>query len=89
MKQSYTKEVNPELGPDIAQYDATTALRYTRYVVTTLASLLPMLCIIVLWSIHSVGWRLGVMAMFTAAFAGILVIFTAAREVEIFASTAA
>jgi hypothetical protein len=54
-----------------------------------LASLLPVVCIVVLHAVTSVGWRLGATAFFTAGFASALVIFTSAKEVEVFASTAA
>ena len=54
-----------------------------------LASLLPVVCIVVLHVVKSVGWRLGATAFFTAGFATALVIFTSAKEVEVFASTAA
>ncbi|PVH83441.1 hypothetical protein DL98DRAFT_513322 [Cadophora sp. DSE1049] len=86
---SHSREINPEAGPDLAHYEETVLVKYTRYVITILASLLPIVCIVILWAVHSVGWRLGIMAIFTAAFASILVVFTSAKEVEIFASTAA
>jgi len=63
--------------------------RYSKAAVTIIASLIPIVCIVVLYVIHNNGWRLGTMAFFTAAFAAVLVILTSAKEVEIFAATAA
>jgi hypothetical protein len=85
--QSWTQQVDAEAG--IVLYEETTIMKYSKFVVTVLASLVPVVCIVVLYEIHSNDWRLGTMAFFTAAFATALVIFTAAKEVEIFAGTAA
>ena len=79
--------MDPEAG--IVRYEETTLVTYTKSVVTIIAALLPIVCIVVLYVVQSNGWRLGIMAMFTAAFAAILVVFTSAKEVEVFASTAA
>jgi phage-related protein len=75
-------EVGVEAGLDIVRYVETILMRYTKYVVTVLASMLPIVSIVVLYTVQTVGWRLGVMAIFTAAFAAVLVIFTSANEVE-------
>lgn len=64
-------------------------MKYSKTVVMVLASLLPVVCIAVLYKINSIGWRLGAMAFFTAAFTVVLAIFTSAREIEVFAGTAA
>jgi hypothetical protein len=78
-----------EAGEGIKQYTAKTIIKYVKSVVTVLASILPIVCIIVLYEVQDNHWRLGIMALFTAAFAAVLVIFTSAKEVEIFAGTAA
>ncbi|CZT41145.1 uncharacterized protein RSE6_00845 [Rhynchosporium secalis] len=80
---------DPEAGPDIAVYRNTSLARSTRSLVMVLASLLPVVCIVVLNTVESTGWRLGTTAFFTAAFASVLVIFISVKEVEIFAVTAA
>ena len=87
--QGSSTKGDPEAGPDIDNYKETTIQRYARYLVMILASLLPVVCIVVLHAVNSVGWRLGATAFFTAGFAAALVIFTSAKEVEVFASTAA
>jgi hypothetical protein len=54
-----------------------------------LSSLLPVLAIIALYSIKSTGLRLGIIALFTAAFSLALVLVTNASRAENFAATAA
>ncbi|KAF4629709.1 hypothetical protein G7Y89_g8437 [Cudoniella acicularis] len=85
--KSWSQQVDAEAG--IVFYEETKLTKYSKAVVTIIASLIPIVCIVVLYVLKSNGWRLGTMAFFTAAFAAILVIFTSAKEVEIFAGTAA
>jgi hypothetical protein len=56
---------------------------------TVLASLLPVVSIVVLYLVDSMPKRLGIVAGFTAAFSIALALFTRARRVDIFAATAA
>jgi hypothetical protein len=55
----------------------------------TIASLLPVVSIVVLYLVDSMPKRLGIVAGFTAAFSIALALFTRARRVDIFAATAA
>lgn len=86
--ERWSKPVNPEAGADIVEYDDKKITRNIKYVVTVLGSLLPIVCIVVLYVVKNVSWRIGIMAMFTALFSAVLVVFTSASESEIFASTA-
>lgn len=55
---------------------------------TVLASLLPVVSIVVLYLVHSMPERLAIVAAFTAAFFIALAILTKARRVDVFAATA-
>ncbi|KAH8760689.1 hypothetical protein BGZ57DRAFT_608889 [Hyaloscypha finlandica] len=56
---------------------------------TVASSLAPMISIIVLYVIHSVKIRLGLVCVFTFIFSLVLALATKARRIEIFAATAA
>ncbi|KAH4003979.1 hypothetical protein HBH70_064460 [Parastagonospora nodorum] len=56
---------------------------------TFLAALLLIGAIVVLYTVHSPDWRLGLIATFTTLFAGSVGLLTNARRVELFAATAA
>jgi hypothetical protein len=56
---------------------------------TALASALPVAAIAVLYFITSMGWRLGIIALFTSCFSLILTIITEAKRTENFAATSA
>lgn len=56
---------------------------------TALASVLPIVAIVILYFVTSMGWRLGIMALFTSSFSLALAILTEAKRTEIFAATAA
>jgi hypothetical protein len=65
------------------------ALKKTAEVVGTMcASMLPVLAIVILYLIQSMGRRLGAIAAFTFIFSAVLGIFSNGRRVEIFAATA-
>lgn len=55
---------------------------------TLLASLMPMVSIFVLYSIHNMWIRLGMVAVFTMMLSLALALFTKSRGIEIFAATA-
>jgi len=56
---------------------------------TALASALPIVAIVVLYFVTSMGWRLGIIALFTTFFSLALTILTKATRIENFAATAA
>lgn len=65
-------------------------LEYPAYVISTgLASLLPIISIVVLYAVDNMGKRLGIIAAFTSIFAMSVAFMTGARRVDVFAATAA
>lgn len=56
---------------------------------TVLASMLPVVSIVVLYFVTSMAVRLGIVAAFTAIFSLVLALITKGRRVEVFAATAA
>lgn len=56
---------------------------------TVLASTLPVLSIVVLYLVHRMATRLGLVAIFTTIFSASLAILTNARRVDVFSATAA
>ena len=56
---------------------------------TALASALPVVAIVVLYFVTSMGWRLGIVAFFTRTFSLALSIITQATRTENFGATAA
>ena len=74
---------------DLFHYDDN-HLKIPAHIVSTLfASLLPSLSIVVLYVVHDMTKRLGLIAVFTAVFSVTLASLTKARTVDIFAATAA
>ena len=61
--------------------------RYTSHITTIVASLLPILAIVVLYCVNSMKIRLGLIALFTFTFAAALSFFTGAKRGEIFIAT--
>ena len=59
------------------------------FIATILSSMLPLLAVLVLYFVKETLQRIYVMLAFTLTFASSLAIFTSARRIEIFASTAA
>ena len=73
----------------IVRYEESSVIVVTNIIGTVLSSLLPIISIIVLYLVEETLTRLDIMVVFTTLFSATLTIFTAARRVEIFASTAA
>jgi hypothetical protein len=63
--------------------------RVNKFLVTIIASILPIVAIIVLYAVKGTWRRIYVTIGFTTLFAISLAIFSSARRLEIFASTAA
>ncbi|PQE33673.1 hypothetical protein CJF32_00010834 [Rutstroemia sp. NJR-2017a WRK4] len=72
----------------IYEYEENTVIRVADMIGTAIASLLPVLAIIVLYSVRGILVRLGIIAMFTVVFALALIVTMNAKRVEIFAATA-
>ncbi|TAQ86463.1 hypothetical protein B7494_g5215 [Chlorociboria aeruginascens] len=62
---------------------------FTSIIATILSSLLPVLSIVVLYVVHNMHIRLGIIAAFTAGFALLVSVITSASRVENFAATSA
>lgn len=86
---NYHEKVASYFQSDIYTYRESTLYKFTAVVATTLSSLLPVLSIVVLYLVHSMPARLGIIAGFTAAFSFVLTVITSAQRVENFAATAA
>ncbi|PVH73039.1 hypothetical protein DL98DRAFT_432025 [Cadophora sp. DSE1049] len=76
---------DPESG--ITSYEGQTLHRYTSHITTIIASLLPILAIVVLYCVDSMKARLGLVALFTFTFTAALSFFTGAKRGEIFIAT--
>ncbi|PQE24140.1 ATP synthase subunit gamma protein [Rutstroemia sp. NJR-2017a BVV2] len=72
----------------IYAYDEKIVIRVADMIGTAIASLLPVLAVVVLYSVREMLARLGIIALFTVLFALALMITTKAKRVEIFAATA-
>jgi hypothetical protein len=70
-------------------YDDKKIVRAADIIGTLIASLMPILAVVVLYSIHDMWTRLGMIALFTILLSLGLVIITKGRRIEIFAATAA
>lgn len=70
-------------------YEEGTLLRLTYLTTTALASLLPIVSIVALYSVHSMKARLGIIAAFNVLISFCLAFFTSAKRTDIFAVTAA
>lgn len=73
-------------GPESFEDD--TMLRWTRHGTSILASVLPILSIIILYYVHSLEVRLGIIATFNIVLSLCLTVFTTAKRTEIFAVVA-
>ena len=76
-------------GKSLKEYSDDAIIKLTNNVATLFACLLPTVAIVVLYNIHGMATRLGVIAALTAGFSIALMIVTQATRVEIFTATAA
>ena len=81
--------MDTQVGRGIYQYQSSYIKRVVRVLTTVVASLLPMVSVVVLFIVTSDAVRLGMIAVFSALFSLSLVVMTTARAVEIFVATAA
>jgi len=70
------------------RYDDKRVHRIADVTATLLASSMPLISIFVLYSVHNMWIRLGMVAVFTMLLALAMAVLTKARAVEIFAATA-
>lgn len=79
------------LDPDsgIVEYDDRRLNKISHSVGVTFASLVPTLCVLVLYFVKRPIIRLGLLIVFTAVFSASLSTFTNARKIEIFSAVAA
>lgn len=80
---------SPELGDSIYHYKNSFLFGAAHVFTTVVASLLPLLSIIVLFLLSSNTLKLVVITVFTACFSLALALMTNARRIEIFGATAA
>lgn len=78
-----------DLESGTVSYKEESIQRYTSFVSTVVASLLPTVAIIVLFCVESMRVRVGLITVFTTIFTSCLAIFTPGRRGEIFAATSA
>jgi hypothetical protein len=70
-------------------YEDTKVLRVTYWITSIMASLIPIASIVVLYLVHSMPARLGIIGAFNVLISVCLSGFTNAKRVEVFAVTAA
>ena len=63
--------------------------RTTRVVAVVLASILPVLSIVILYYVHSTNIRIGLIVVFSTLFSAVVALVSDARNVEVMAGTAA
>ena len=63
--------------------------RTTRVVAVVLASILPVLSIVILYYVHSTNIRIGLIIVFSTLFSAVVALVSDARNVEVMAATAA
>lgn len=76
-----------DLEAGITSYRDNTTQRYASYTTTIIASLLPILSIIILHCVNPMNTRLGLITLFTIAFTISMTVFTNAKRGEIFTAT--
>jgi hypothetical protein len=75
---------------NLTEYNGDWIVRATSIMTTVVACLLPTVAITVLARVHGMGMILGLIALFTAAFAfGLVLLSSTSSRVEIFTATAA
>lgn len=73
----------------VVGYEDSNIFKITFWITSVLASLIPIASIVVLYCVHSVEARLGIIAAFNLLLSACLVGFTNARRTDVFAVTAA
>jgi hypothetical protein len=84
---SLKSRIGPERYGDL--FDDAKSLRFTYWIASILASLIPIASITVLYCIHSMPARLAAISAFNVLVSVCLIAFTNAKRAEVFAITAA
>jgi hypothetical protein len=74
---------------DIRPYNHEILVRMTQYIISVVASILPIASIVLLYYIKSMNVRLGLIGLCNLIFSVCLVKFTKAKQIEIFSASAA
>jgi hypothetical protein len=83
------RPVSPELGGGMFEYSDKTIRQTTRFVSTTLASVIPLLSVAILYTVRSNILRLGIITVLSTLFSVTVSLTTNARGIEVFAATSA
>jgi len=80
----------PELSKGLTLYSSSWIMRVTSLMTTIVACLLPVVAIVILSRVHTMGLILGLIAVFNTIFAfGLVMISSSSSRVDIFTATAA
>jgi hypothetical protein len=74
---------------NLFHYSDSHLLRVIDTIATLMASMAPLVSILILYFVQNLGYRLAIVCVFTLAFSTSLSVITKARRIEIFACTAA
>lgn len=80
---------NSEFGTNLAEYSDTGITKAANLVGTVLASILPVVAIVVLYLMEGTGTRLGLVAVFSALFSTCLWFLNDGNLVQVFSATSA
>lgn len=80
---------SPQFGTNIAEYPDVSIAKAANLVGTVLASVLPVVAIVVLHLVKGIGIRLGLVGLFSAIFSTCLWFLNDGRLIEIFSATSA
>lgn len=81
--------MKPSKVHGVIGYEDTKILRITHWITSIVASLIPILSIVILYIVHSMSARLGIIASFSVLASVCLNTLTSAKRSDIFAITAA
>ncbi|KAF2119411.1 hypothetical protein BDV96DRAFT_567521 [Lophiotrema nucula] len=85
----FRRFIKPSPTYGVMGIEDSSVFRLTAWITSVVASLIPILSIIVLWTVRSMVARLGIIAAFNLLFSTCLSTFTNAKRAEVFAVTAA
>lgn len=78
-----------DLGNNLRVYDDKKITVVADALAAVISSLLPTVMILVLFFVHDMLWRLGLLIIFTAIFSASITVFTNAKKIEVYSATAA
>lgn len=77
------------MGNNLRVYDDKKITVAADVLAAVISSLLPTVMILVLFFVHDMLWRLGLLIIFTAIFSASITVFTNAKKIEVYSATAA